>query len=231
MNELPAVIYLHGLGSSPESPKALLVAEHLRSLGYGVTAPNLSLPSLAELSVDAAIERVVGEIESSSAAHGVMLIGSSFGGFLALHAWERLSLEQKHGVRGMVLLAPLLYPWHQTCGVILPAVEEQWRRDGVFPIEQGATGLFVEVHVGFLDQLTKYRTHAVKLSVPTLIIHGQYDQSVPFAQSVEFSKQNSGVTLVGVSDNHQLLTDPLALLAHISGFLGVLTEKVSTPGV
>jgi pimeloyl-ACP methyl ester carboxylesterase len=131
----------------------------------------------------------------------------------------------------VVLLAPLLYPWHQACGVILPSIEEQWRRDGVFPIEQGATGLFVKVHVGFLDELTKYRTEEIKLSVPTLIIHGEHDQSVPIAQSVEFSKQKLEVTLVRVADNHQLLADPSALLAHISGFLGAVTEKVSTQGV
>ena len=228
MKELPGIIYLHGLGSSPDSPKARLIAEALSAQGHTVRAPNLSLPSLPELSVDRAIERVVQEIESGSNSSRIALIGSSFGGFLALHALSRVATEHAQKVCGLILLAPLLYPWHPKCGVIVPSIEKQWRRDGFFPIEQGTTGAFVGVHVGFLDEVAKYRTEVLKLSVPTLIIHGEQDESVPIEQSTEFSRQNTGVTRVTVADSHQLLADPAALLAHISAFLGVLTEKVST---
>ena len=105
MKELPAIIYLHGLGSSPQSPKARLFAEHFTALGYEVVIPALSLPSLQHLSVRAAVEQtglVLTEVTKRSA---VILIGSSFGGFVAVYALSCLSASVMRPVRGLVLLA------------------------------------------------------------------------------------------------------------------------------
>ncbi len=224
INELPGVIYLHGLGSSPDSPKGRLIAEYLNARGYETRRPYLSLPCLAELSVERSLGEVVRCFGEFPREQGVVLIGSSFGGFLALQALARLCSEDARRVRALILLAPLLFPWHQEFGVINPGLEAQWRHNGAFPIEEGASGKMVNVHVSFLDELRHFRTEDVHPSIPTLIIHGARDESVPVRQSEVFSSQNRGVTLVKIDDGHQLLQEPQKLLSLITEFL----ESVST---
>jgi pimeloyl-ACP methyl ester carboxylesterase len=100
-------------------------------------------------------------------------------------------------------------------------MEAQWRRNGVFPIEEGASGALVNLHVSFLDELKGVSINAAPPGVPTLIIHGTRDESISVRQSEEFSSQNPNVTLTRVDDDHQLLADPSWLLRQITEFLRI----------
>jgi len=136
MDALPEVIYLHGLGSSPQSDKAVLVTRHLQGLGYRTHLPELSVPSLAGLSVDEAVATAVRCIEQAQTSNtGCFVVGSSFGGFLALRALRQLTDTASNGVRGVVLLAPVLTPWHPTAGMITPKMEQVWEQEGFFHVE------------------------------------------------------------------------------------------------
>lgn len=225
MDALPEVIYLHGLGSSPQSDKATLVAAHLRALGYTVHIPVLSVPSLARLSVDAALDAATLCIEHAHHSNaGCVVIGSSFGGFLALRAIEKLAAPIRASVKATVLMAPVLTPWHPTCGMITPTMEAAWNHDGYFPVEESATGATVQVHVEFIRQLKRHSEAPARLVCPTLVIHGEQDEVVPVKQSMEFCSKQPLATLCVVQDVHRLLADPDRLVTTIEKFIRSCAE-------
>jgi alpha-beta hydrolase superfamily lysophospholipase len=121
-------------------------------------------------------------------------------------------------IRGLVLLAPVFYPWHETQTLLTPEVEQRWKSEGVLPLIESETGQEVPVHYRFVEELRRYDSNEVSLSVPTLIVHGARDATVSHLQSVHFAGRQSSVELVLIDDDHRLTVDPEALLSHISNF-------------
>jgi pimeloyl-ACP methyl ester carboxylesterase len=218
MKELPTIIYLHGLGSSPQSPKARLFAGRFTTLGHEVVIPELSLPSLQQLSVRAALERVGSVVADVTKRSSAIVIGSSFGGFLAVHALRCLSASESEQVRGLVLLAPVLYPRHPREPIITQKMEADWQKAGVFPIPEGATGQFVSVHYRFLQELNEYASREAHVTLPTLVVHGVRDEAVPYTHSVEFVEQNAAARLITLQDDHQMMAEPQKLVAVVQEF-------------
>lgn len=217
--ELPEVVYLHGLGSSPLSAKARLVSVWCKELGLSLTAPDLSLPSFERLSVNAVVSHVVSLVERVSADRAVVLVGSSFGGFAAVHAFDRLRNIDRARVQGMMLMAPVFYPWHQTVGLLTPEIERVWKAQGGFPLVESASGNEVEVHYQFVEELRGYSSDAVSLSVPTIIVHGTRDETVSHEQSVEFAKKQKLSPVVLLDDDHQLIGQPERLRQLFEDFI------------
>jgi len=205
---VPQVIYLHGLGSSPGSAKAQLVSRWCGELEIPVEMPSLSIPSFEHLSVDAVIARVTELVAQVEPERPLILAGSSFGGFSALHTFSRLVEAERAKVRGLFLMAPVFYPWHRTRGLVTPEVERVWREQGAFPLTESATGRDVPVHYQFIEELRTYVSDVVSLSVPTTIIHGTRDETVSHEQSIEFSSKQPVARLVLLEDDHQLVAHP-----------------------
>jgi len=195
-----------------------LFAEHFTALGHEVVVPELSLPSLQQLSVRAAVEQIHLVLAEAATRSAVMLIGSSFGGFLAVHALSCLSAPVMRPVRGLVLLAPVLYPRHPREPIITPKMEADWQKAGVFPIAEGATGQYVSVHFRFLQELNEYASREPHVTLPTLIVHGARDEAVPYTHSVEFVEQNALARLVTLQDDHQMMAEPQKLVTLVREF-------------
>lgn len=219
--EVPHVIYLHGLGSSPDSVKARLVSTWCAELGIPVTIPSLSIPSFERLSVNAVVARVAELVRDAASESKVLLAGSSFGGFAAVHAFDRLDSNDRMRVWGMFLMAPVFYPWHKTRGLLTHEVEQTWRTRGVYPITESSSGKDVLVHYDFIEELRGYASDSVRLSVPTIIIHGTRDETVSHEQSEEFAAKQNDSRLVLVEDDHQLIARPELLRGLFEKFVGV----------
>lgn len=219
MSETPAIIYLHGLGSSPQSPKAKLFSDHFSMRGYAINAPDVSQPSLPLLSVDVALELVRSVIAREAVNRPVVLVGNSLGGFLAVHALRHLAVEVLGRVAGIVLLAPVLYPWHALLPIIPGGIEDEWLRKGFYSVEDAATGAMVPVHRRFIEELRQWATEKPRIHVPTLILHGLRDEQVPHQHSVEFVEDNPSARLVSLNDDHLLMAEPSRLVACVEDFI------------
>lgn len=219
MTELPNIIYLHGLGSSPQSTKARLVQGYFEQRGFVVHAPSLALPSFERLSVDQVVSFVAETIQQLSEEKKAIVIGSSFGGFVATHAFHSLSEGRRSRISGLVLLAPVFYPWHPRFGLIQPDMERLWKEQGSFLLSEGEEDETTPVHFGFVEELRRYDSDRVMLTVPTLLIHGKRDDTVSHEQSVEFAGKQSNVEVRLIDDNHQLISDAEGLLSTIRQFI------------
>jgi hypothetical protein len=91
------IIYLHGFASSPQSRKATVLRDHLRSAGFDVEVPNLDEGDFSHLT----ISRQLRFLDSVVNGAPVTLIGSSLGGYLAA-----LFAARHKEVTRLILLAP-----------------------------------------------------------------------------------------------------------------------------
>jgi pimeloyl-ACP methyl ester carboxylesterase len=149
----------------------------------------------------------------------LVLMGSSFGAFLALHAYDELSHDERNHVCGLILLAPALNPWDSASGLLTPEREKEWRERGSAPVLNLESGVEVPVHYRFVEELRAFDSGAVALDVPTLVIHGVEDEVVPVAQSRQFAACHPGVELILLQDTHQLLGDPPKMLNILERFI------------
>lgn len=217
MKQMPVIVYLHGLGASPKSKKGMLVRERFVPKGFEVRIPDLNVPSISKLSVTEALQCVEHELRQV-AERPVFLVGSSFGGFVALRSCALLVPERRRNVRGIALLGPVIDPWDPTSRLLTPDVEHQWRRDGTYPMVKTDDGGAVSIHYRFVEELRSVARAELMLDVPILAVHGTRDVVVPHAQSVRFSREHPGVQLVLLDEEHQLLERPEGFLEALEAF-------------
>lgn len=218
MSSKPHIIYLHGLGSGPQSKKGILVHDHFTALGCSVSLPSITVPNLPRLSPIDAITSVREQVVARSGGP-LVLMGSSFGAFVAVHALNGMTPGDRSHLRRMVLLAPVFNPWDATGGLLTPERERMWREKGVGPVLDLESGNEVPVHYRFVEELRGLDSRTLRLPVPTLIIHGIQDEVVPVSQSREFARGRPEVALELVEDSHQLLKDPPRMLESIERFI------------
>jgi pimeloyl-ACP methyl ester carboxylesterase len=217
MKQLPVIVYLHGLGASPQSKKGALVRDRFEPKGFEVRIPDLNVPSLPELSVTEALRCVEHELRQAH-ERPVFLVGSSFGGFLALRSHALLAPERRCHVRGIALLGPVIDPWDPTSRLLTPDVEQQWRQNGAYPMVRSDDGSAASIHYRFVEELRSVASMELQVDVPILAVHGKRDVVVPHVQSVRFSQQHPSVQLVLLDEEHQLLERPERFLEALEAF-------------
>lgn len=215
---MPHILFLHGFGSGPGSQKGVLIRDYFSARGSTVSLPSISVPSLAELSPKASVRSVMEELRRLRGQE-VVLGGSSFGAFVALHAYARLDSSDRAHVKALVLLAPLIDPWDSKGGLLTPERDAAWKAHGAMPVMDLEKGVEVGVHYRFVEELRSFDSFAVGVDIPTLVIHGRNDDVVPAAQSEAFAGRSPAVTLEMFDDGHQLLQDPERLVLRIEQFL------------
>ena len=97
----PAIVYLHGFNSAPQSVKGRLVARGAAAL---VPAPLVHLPRLPHRPAQAIREVCAWLDDRALGGPALALVGSSLGGYYA--TW----LAEKYGARAIVI-NPAIRPW------------------------------------------------------------------------------------------------------------------------
>ncbi len=102
----PAVLYIHGLNSSPRSQKASQLAAAMQRLGLG---QQLRVPALHHHP-----RQAIAQLEQAIAELGrPLLVGSSLGGYYATH------LAERHGLKAL-LINPAVLPHRLFDGYLGP---------------------------------------------------------------------------------------------------------------
>ena len=190
-------IYLHGFASSPQSAKAQYLRDRFFSDQINLQIPDLNGGDFSGLTLSRQLQQVEAIFTSSSSP--VTLIGSSFGGLTA--AW----LGQRHPqVERIILLAPafrFLSHW-------LPQLGEeqlrQWQETGYLSVYHYGEKTSLPLHYKFILDLQQYQEQQLQRSVPTLILHGLYDDVIPIQSSRNYTSQRPWVQLVELKSDHGL---------------------------
>jgi len=206
---LPRFLYLHGFASGPYSAKGVAFADHYAKRGVVLDRLDLRVPSLPHLRLSAmlaAVQQAIG-----GPAERAVAFGSSLGGLTAARVAER-----DPRVAALVLLAPafqLIDRWRA-----LPGWED-WRRTGWREIHDYTTHQPARIDFGFADDAMAIDVGHPDVRVPTLILHGVADQTVPIETSRAFARGKPHVRLIELDDGHDLIASLPRLLEASDRFL------------
>ena len=196
-------LYLHGFASSPQSTKAMVLTERLGQFGVRLVAPDFNEPDFSTLTVTRMLEQTDREIAALS-PEPVALVGSSLGGFVAVHAAARQKPDTTRRIARLVLLAPALEFGRDQIGGKGPDSLETWKKSGRLEVFHYAYGEVRSVDYALYRDAHRYDAYAVTLSVPTVVVYGTRDESVDPGSIERWAENRSNVTLRPVDDGHQL---------------------------
>jgi pimeloyl-ACP methyl ester carboxylesterase len=209
----PHIFFLHGFLSGPDGTKARRFSERLAGYDIALRRPDLNTPDFRHMTITTMIEKVAAEV-SACPAGPIYLIGSSLGGFVALHFLDRRP-DAARRVEKLALLAPALdFPvrFRRAMAIESPDFEVRWREAGILPMFHHAYDRKMPLGYGFVEDLAHYSDgYDVKLDIPTVIAHGRYDEGVDPQLSIRFAAGRPNVSLHLLESDHQML-DSLSLL-------------------
>ncbi|MDG2992140.1 alpha/beta fold hydrolase [Candidatus Synechococcus calcipolaris G9] len=189
-------LYLHGFASSPLSTKSSYFRDRAAEIGINLLIPDLNQGDFFNLTLTRQINQCTALLEDSGA---IGIIGSSFGGLTA--AW----LGERHPqIKHLILLAPAF----QFAQVWLPRLGdqyEQWRTQGELPIYHYGKEAFLPLGFPFVEDLMSYSETELQQPIPTLIIHGRQDETIPVQVSRDYAQTRPWVDLIEIDGDHKFI--------------------------
>lgn len=214
---LPAVahvLYLHGFASSARSSKAAYFAERLAPFGIPLRTPDFNTPDFENLTVT----RMIGQVREAIAAiagperpgalrESVALIGSSLGGFAAIHAaaeQDRWRLCAR--IDRLVLLAPAVDFGGNRQRHLGEAGMARWKETDRLDVFHYGFGRQMWVRYALHEDAGRYDSLALRFDLPTLVFQGMRDESVDPETVRRWAARQPQVALHLIDDDHQLLS-------------------------
>lgn len=197
------VLYLHGFASSPKSAKAALLRDRLAPFGIALGAPDFNEPGFSTLTVTRMLDETAHELTRLPAGP-VALVGSSLGGFVAVHAAARQDPAAVARIERLILLAPAFEFGRIGPRQLGTAGIDRWKATDRLEVFHHGYGEIREVHYALYEDAQRYDAFSLKLDVPTVIVYGTRDESVEPASVERWARGRSNVTLRPVDDGHQL---------------------------
>jgi uncharacterized protein len=193
-------IYLHGFASSPGSQKACVFKDHFKKAGLTLIIPDLQEDDFENLTVTSQVS-LVQKIIDGKPDTDFALIGSSMGGYVAT-----LIAETRKEIGSLYLMAPgfnFLNRWMTNMG---------W--------DKSSLNLMPDLIQVFHYRYNKEVTLKTKLfrdaidwdslpmihNVPTRIIHGIHDETVPIQESRNYVSSRPWCQLIELEADHGLLS-------------------------
>jgi pimeloyl-ACP methyl ester carboxylesterase len=214
------VFYLHGFGSSPESGKAAFLREHLSPFAMALHAPDFNQPDYTTLTATRMLAELGAAIDALPAGP-VALIGSSLGGFIAIHAAARQAVTPMHPITRLVLLAPAVDFASGRDGWLTDAELDDWRRTDRRDVFHYAYERTLPLRYALYDDAHRYDAFVARFQMPALVFQGSRDTVVNPDRVKAWAAPRKNVTLRMVDDTHQLQESLPAIWQEIAPFLGL----------
>ncbi len=207
------IAYLHGFASGPSSRKATHVRQGFAARGVAVAVPDLTpgedgFERSTPLTMLEVARATLGDAPGPHA-----LIGSSLGGYLSA-----LLASRDPRVQRLVLLAPAFKLFERWRGRLGQAQLDAWRAEGLLT-HHHATDSERRIGWPFFEAAGTLPALPV-VSVPTLVIAGARDETVPLADVEAWVAVTPSARLVTVDDGHELAASLDLILERAWDFLG-----------
>ncbi|PZD75283.1 hypothetical protein C1752_00482 [Acaryochloris thomasi RCC1774] len=193
-------LYLHGFASGPQSQKAQYLCDRIQSLGFSLQIPDLNQDDFLHLTLSRQIQQVHQILDTATPW---TIIGSSFGGLTA--AWVA---QRQPAVQQLILLAPAFGFLNHWLPILGEAQRQQWQEQGTLAVYHHSAQQALPLSYRFFEDLSTYRDDELQRPVPTLILHGTQDTTIPITASEKYAVQRSGTRLIPLETDHAM-TDAL----------------------
>ena len=192
-------IYLHGFASSPASSKAQRFKREFAARGVGFSCPDFNQPAFETLTATRMLTQTAEAILAAPPGP-VVLIGSSLGAFVAVHA----AAEEPRRVSHLVLLAPALDFGGNRLRQLGEHGIDEWRRRGRLPFFHYAFNEMRDVEFALYEDAARYDALTLGVTQPMLVFQGRRDESVDPGMVERWAARRPNVDLWLVDDDHQL---------------------------
>jgi uncharacterized protein len=212
------IFYLHGFASSPQSGKAAFLRDRLAPMELPLHVPDFNQPDFATLTVSRMLRQVddaIGSLEPGPVA----LIGSSLGGFVAIHAAARQAPDTGRPITRLVLLAPAVDFCSGRDGWLSDAEIEEWRRTDRREVFHYAENRPYPMRFALYEDGHGYDAFSARVDVPVLAFQGTRDTVVRPASVQAWAASRHNVALRLIDDDHQLQGSLEEIWCEISEFL------------
>jgi len=196
MKGMTPFVYLHGFSSSPGGNKGRFTRRWAEARGIPFHAPDLNLPTFERLSLSAQVAAVEALVAALPAPP--VLVGSSLGGFIATAVAQRGA-----SLVALLLLAPAI---HFARRRMASPAWATYRERGEMEVFHYGAGRPMRLGPELLRDLPNWvEDDTWHIPVPTVILHGRFDEAVPLAESEAYRDRNPGTVLHVLADDHGLL--------------------------
>ena len=206
------VVYLHGFASSPGSTKARFFKQRFEQCGVHVTVPDLAAGDFEHLTITGQLKVVE---QSAGGGPGLVLAGSSMGGYLAA-----LYAARHPEVACMILMAPAFGFAVRLRETLGPGEMRRWRETGWRSVFHYGDAHERELSYALIEDAVRYQEFP-EVAQPALILHGTQDDVVPAAYSERYARLHPNVRLVLLDSGHELTDVTGRLWEEASRFLGI----------
>ena len=210
------VLYLHGFASSARSSKATFFASRFRELGVALHTPDLNEPDFSTLTVSRMATQVLAAIDGL-ARGPVALIGSSLGGFLAVH----VALQRPAQVSHLVLLAPALDFGGNRMRALGGVGLDEWKRTNRLDVFHFGYGRVMPVHYELYADARRHDLASAALTMPVQIFQGRRDDAVDPESVARWATARPNAELHMLDDDHQLTASVGYIWEQMRRFLGL----------
>jgi len=212
------LLYLYGFASGPLSTKAQFFKK--KSIGkveFDIYDYIPDQDSFTNLQTSSILKKLHSYIEMKL-PEGVILCGSSFGGFLSL--WY--SALHPENVIKLILIAPALRFSASSVTKLLEITPNEWQSTGFAFLMHYRYNQMVPLAFSFYTDILNNPPpdfYRMNISIPTTIIHGINDEVVPISWSKEYLESKTNVILHELEGDHQLLDQKEMIWSIITKFL------------
>ncbi|QPJ66119.1 MAG: alpha/beta fold hydrolase [Candidatus Nitrohelix vancouverensis] len=207
-------LYFHGFASGPGSQKAQVFKRRFEAKGIDLVIPDLEGGDFQTLTISRQMKVIKGLL-ADHPKDSFALIGSSMGGYLAA-----LTAHTSKQVEGMYLMAPGFNflkrwrsVWEKGDAVNAPRASVlkvfNYRHNKLMSLD---SNIFSDAEVWDAMPLTQ--------TIPTRIVHGIHDDTVPIEESRKFVKLAKDRECVELDDDHSLLKSVDWIVEDCLGFFG-----------
>jgi len=214
------IFYLHGFASSPQSTKAAMLAERLAGHGLALHCPDFNAPDFSTLTVTRMIDQTRQAIAALPPAP-VVLVGSSLGGFVAVHVAAMPPPGPGSRVDRLVLLAPALDFGKSRLRHLGPDGLGRWRETNRLDVFHYGYGKTMPLEYAFQEDAERYDAFALTVDQPMLVYQGRRDEAVDPSMVERYARTRHNVTLHMMDDDHQMVASVPRILDGIETFLNL----------
>ena len=215
------IIYLYGFASGPHSNKAQFFKRKFSTSAIPfdiydyipdkTSFQNMKL-SILTRNLDSYIK------ENHPKEEELILFGSSFGALIS----TLYTFLHPDRIRKLILMAPALGFSAQIMVKLHNTPLTHWKEKGVIPVFHYRYDQEIPLAYSFYEDLVNHPPpdiEKLRIPIPTLILHGKFDDVVPLIWSQQYAKINPEATLHILNGDHQLLDQKGVMWKIIIDFL------------
>lgn len=206
----PIIILVHGFHSGKNTKSFLLINEllwqkNISTFRFDIYGHGESEGLFENITLSEAIDDILQAIKflKKQGYKKIGLLGSSFGGNASI-----IVAAKTKDLFVLTLKSPVSNYLERSTKIMTPEQIKDWKEKGYRMVED--EGKKYKVNYGYYKDMEKYNGYRVAplIKIPTLIIHGDADQSVPVEQSIEISKLIPNCKLVIIKGADHTYTNP-----------------------